>query len=130
VSFSIARTPRWVAADARVIGADATRDAQGFGRVDLMIDGGRIGAIASTGAADFGDAPRLPLAGRIVLPAFVDAHTHLDKGHIWRRAPNRTGLFPHASRQGPYLAARAQPHRPVSRRDPDRRRRPRRQLGR
>ena len=28
-----------------------------------------------------------------MLPAFVDAHTHLDKGHIWRRAPNPTGDF-------------------------------------
>ncbi len=44
-------------------------------------------------ALDFGEAPRLPLAGRIVLPAFVDAHTHLDKGHIWPRAPNPTGDF-------------------------------------
>ena len=48
------------------------------------------------GTVDFGDTPRLPLAGRIVLPAFVDAHTHLDKGHIWRRAPNLTGDFPGA----------------------------------
>ena len=28
-----------------------------------------------------------------MLPAFVDAHTHLDKGHIWRRAANATGDF-------------------------------------
>ena len=30
---------------------------------------------------------------------FVDAHTHLDKGHIWRRAPNPTGDFPSAPRR-------------------------------
>jgi cytosine deaminase len=33
------------------------------------------------------------LAGRIVLPAFVDCHTHLDKGHIWPRMPNPDGTF-------------------------------------
>ena len=31
-------------------------------------------------------ARRIDLAGRMVLPAFVDMHTHLDKGHIWPRA--------------------------------------------
>ena len=95
-AFSIARTKRWLAADARVLGADGGLDAQGFGRVDMLVDDGRIAAVAPAGAQDFGDAPRLPLAGRIVLPAFVDAHTHLDKGQIWRRAPNPTGDFPGA----------------------------------
>ena len=42
---------------------------------------------------ELGDAPKGSLAGRIVLPLFVDAHTHLDKAHIWRRAPNPTGDF-------------------------------------
>lgn len=93
-AYSIARARRWVVADARVLGADTPqRDAQGFGRVDILIDEGRFGAVAPAGRGDFGEAPRLPLAGRIVLPAFVDAHTHLDKGHIWRRAPNSTGDF-------------------------------------
>ncbi len=27
----------------------------------------------------------------LVVPAFVDAHTHLDKGHIWPRAQNPNG---------------------------------------
>ncbi|MDE3175929.1 MAG: cytosine deaminase [Pseudomonadota bacterium] len=93
-AFNIARARRWVAADARVLGADTPqRDAQGFGRVDILVEAGRIGAVAPAGTADFGDAPRLPLAGRIATPAFVDAHTHLDKGHIWRRAPNSSGAF-------------------------------------
>jgi cytosine deaminase len=29
----------------------------------------------------------------MVLPAFVDMHTHLDKGHIWGRSPNPYGTF-------------------------------------
>jgi cytosine deaminase len=86
-AYAIARTKRWALQDARVPGPD------GLTRVDLLIDDGRIAAAAPTGTHDFGETPRLPLAGRIVLPAFVDAHTHLDKGHIWNRAPNPTGEF-------------------------------------
>ena len=33
------------------------------------------------------------MAGAMVLPCFVDMHTHLDKGHIWGRAPNPDGTF-------------------------------------
>ena len=33
------------------------------------------------------------MAGAMVLPTFVDMHTHLDKGHIWGRAPNPDGTF-------------------------------------
>lgn len=32
----------------------------------------------------------------IVFPAFVDCHTHIDKGHIWPRKPNPDGSFPGA----------------------------------
>jgi cytosine deaminase len=42
-------------------------------------------------------APPQPIAvdmeGALVLPAFVDMHTHLDKGHISPRAPNPDGTF-------------------------------------
>ena len=33
------------------------------------------------------------LRRRMVLPCFVDMHTHLDKGHIWPRASNPDGTF-------------------------------------
>jgi cytosine deaminase len=59
----------------------------------MLVDEGRIADIACGGAGEFGEALRIPLSGRIVLPLFVDAHTHLDKAHIWRRAPNPTGDF-------------------------------------
>ena len=87
MSVALPKVSRWLAADARMIDG---------ARVDLLVDGGRIAAVAPTGVQDFGDTPRLPMAGRMVLPCFVDAHAHLDKGHIWRRAPNPTGAFPAA----------------------------------
>ncbi|MEM1039165.1 MAG: cytosine deaminase [Pseudomonadota bacterium] len=37
--------------------------------------------------------PSIDAKGGIVLPTFVDMHTHLDKGHIWGRAPNPDGTF-------------------------------------
>jgi len=92
-AYRIAKTRRWAAKDARVLGADGETDAQGFARADILVDDGRIAAVAPANTLDFGETPSLPLAGRIVLPAFVDAHTHLDKGHIWRRAPNPSGDF-------------------------------------
>ncbi|WP_299962531.1 cytosine deaminase [uncultured Roseobacter sp.] len=44
------------------------------------------------------DAPGQPvdMKGAMVFPAFVDMHTHLDKGHIWPRSPNPDGSFPGA----------------------------------
>jgi cytosine/creatinine deaminase len=35
----------------------------------------------------------MDMGGAMVLPAFVDMHTHLDKGHIWPRSPNPDGTF-------------------------------------
>ena len=44
----------------------------------------------------FSDTPaphRLNMRGAMALPCFTDMHTHLDKGHIWGRAPNPDGTF-------------------------------------
>lgn len=61
-------------------------------RVDISIADGRITSVTPAGTA-----PRLPtvveMDGGIVLPAFVDIHTHLDKGHIWPRRPNPDGTW-------------------------------------
>src|SRR6056297_1277157 len=38
-------------------------------------------------------AMAIDMKGAMVLPAFVDMHTHLDKGHIWARSPNPDGSF-------------------------------------
>lgn len=57
------------------------------GPVDLVID-------RATGLIDDGPADAAVDMGRaMVLPCFVDAHTHIDKGHIWSRAPNPDGTF-------------------------------------
>jgi cytosine deaminase len=53
-------------------------------RVDLSIAGGRI--VESGGT-------EVDMAGAMAFPAFVDMHTHIDKGHIWSRAPNPDGTF-------------------------------------
>ena len=37
--------------------------------------------------------PQIDMRGAMVFPAFTDMHTHIDKGHIWGRAPNPDGTF-------------------------------------
>ena len=73
-------------------GLAAAVDAEGFALVDLAVADARITGIAARNRRP--DPPRaIDLGGRIVLPAFVDCHTHLDKGHIWPRTPNPDGSF-------------------------------------
>jgi cytosine deaminase len=73
-------------------GLTAPFDADGFALADITVADSRISSItahrrsgAPAGATDLG--------GRIVLPCFVDCHTHIDKGHIWPRKPNPDGTF-------------------------------------
>ena len=71
-------------------------DAEGLARVDLRIAQGRIAAIVPhdpAGVAGVATHALVDADGGIVLPGFVDAHVHLDKGHIWSRAPNPDGSF-------------------------------------
>jgi cytosine deaminase len=69
-------------------------DRDGLALVDIEISGGRIGSIGPVAEKAALDA--IDLAGRMVLPAFIDCHTHIDKGHIWPRMPNPDGTFPAA----------------------------------
>ena len=62
-------------------------DADGFAAVDLLIEDGRIAALRPHQAGMEG----LGLGGALLWPGFVDAHTHLDKGHIWARRRNPDG---------------------------------------
>jgi cytosine/creatinine deaminase len=99
--FVLPSARRYALKRARVLGRSlleplGPQDFDGFAILDILVDEGKIAAIAPAGALDFGDTPEVALSGRIVLPLFVDVHTHLDKGHIWRRNRNPVGDFPSA----------------------------------
>ena len=101
MTFALPAAGRYVLKQARVLGRMLPEpipplDFDGFAIVDILVDEGAIAKIAPTGADDFGEAPEVAMSGRIVLPLFVDVHTHLDKGHIWRRKRNPVGDFPSA----------------------------------
>jgi cytosine deaminase len=69
-------------------------DPDGLAEASLLVEDGRIAAILPGAALpDDTATPILHLAGGIVLPAFADIHTHLDKGHIWPRRRNPDGSF-------------------------------------
>lgn len=61
--------------------------------VDIEIQDGVIGTITAAGTFTSFSAPSIDLQNGMVWPCFVDMHTHLDKGHIWNRAPNPNGTF-------------------------------------
>lgn len=56
---------------------------------DIEISNGKITQIIPACEETIG----IDLKQGIVLPCFVDIHTHLDKGHIWERSPNLLGDF-------------------------------------
>ena len=67
---------------------------EGFCLVNLKISQGKIEqVVAATSLPESPLIPSLDLQHQIVLPCFIDAHTHLDKGHIWERSPNVDGTF-------------------------------------
>ena len=72
-------------------GLVATFDEDGFALADIAVADGKITDLAQRGNQPL--PPVIDLAGRIVLPAFVDCHTHIDKGHIWPRKRNPDGSF-------------------------------------
>jgi cytosine deaminase len=72
-------------------------DGDGLALVDIGIAGDTIARILPVGAAP-AEGAAIELDGGQVWPCFVDLHTHLDKGHIWERAPNPDGAFASALR--------------------------------
>lgn len=60
---------------------------------EIVVDGGRIAHLGPRPLAGTGDLPAVELRHGIVLPRFVDLHTHIDKGHIAARSPNPDGTF-------------------------------------
>ncbi len=96
--FTLPGGRRYALRRARVLGRVLPKpipplDFDGFAIVDILVDEGAIAKIVPHGAVDFGEAPEVAMSGCIVLPLFVDVHTHLDKGHIWRRKRNPIGDF-------------------------------------
>jgi cytosine deaminase len=74
---------------------------------DLVIDGGTIVDVATAGSIDATLGPDLDHS--LVLPGMLDAHAHLDKGHIVGRARNATGdLIGAAAASGPDRTTRWQ----------------------
>ncbi|MEG3841723.1 cytosine deaminase [Microcoleus sp. herbarium14] len=74
----------------------ATTTENTFCAVDLEIAAGTIAQITTAGTEHLfpiADIPIVDLCGGLILPCFVDMHTHLDKGHIWERSPNPDGTF-------------------------------------
>ncbi|WP_287301768.1 cytosine deaminase [Mesorhizobium sp.] len=70
----------------------AAYDSDGFALADIAVADGRISSITARGRSN-SPAGAVDLGGRIVMPCFVDCHTHIDKGHIWPRKPNPDGTF-------------------------------------
>ncbi len=73
-------------------GLSVAFDADGFALADIAVVDGKISSITARGRSN-SPAGALDLGGRIVVPCFVDCHTHIDKGHIWPRKPNPDGTF-------------------------------------
>ena len=72
---------------------------------DLVIDDGKVADVTAAGSVAGELGPDLDRS--LVLPGMLDAHAHLDKGHIVPRAPNLTGdLAGAAEASAPDRAAR------------------------
>ncbi len=87
----------WRILNARVphclIDCPASSDADGWSLIDIDIAAGTIASVQPAGGPDRRALPLVDLGGCIAVPCLVDAHVHLDKGHIWPRAANPDGTF-------------------------------------
>ncbi|MCC8983491.1 cytosine deaminase [Bradyrhizobium sp. 10BB] len=87
-----ARTPASLLGAGAPGGAACDRD--GAALIDIVVDGQTVAAVVPAG---HGEAECVvDLADRHVWPLLVDAHTHLDKGHVIGRAPDSGGTHPGA----------------------------------
>jgi cytosine deaminase len=64
----------------------STFDAEGLALLDLQISDGKISHLSPAGSAPV-SGPVHDQRGGQIWPCPIDLHTHLDKGHIWPRAP-------------------------------------------
>lgn len=70
---------------------DGRADADRMAACAIVVDRGRVAALSAAPTTTAGDLPTIDLRDGIVLPRFVEVHTHLDKGHIWPRIQNDNG---------------------------------------
>ena len=84
----------YVLSNCSLPGALAGLDAGGQDvlRRDVCVRDGLITGVTAAGSGT-SEAPRIELQGAMLWPCFADLHTHIDKGHIWRRAPDGDGSF-------------------------------------
>lgn len=88
VTLKNARVPQSLLLDGAPIGA--VLDGDDAALIDLLIENGTVAGISAAGQISAG-APAIDLDGRHLWPMLVDAHTHLDKGHVTGRAPDSGG---------------------------------------
>lgn len=86
--------------DPPIAGTGGGVDNDDFAQINLLVsENGRLNGLSSVQTPidpqAEGETPYeiIDLDGGIVLPGFVECHTHLDKGHIWPRTPNPDGTF-------------------------------------
>lgn len=96
---AIPRDRRYVIANATLpaVLADAKLgrlDGDGLAVADITVTDGAIERIDPPGRRT--RLAKVDLDRGMVWPAFVDMHTHIDKGHIWPRRSNPDGTFPSA----------------------------------
>jgi len=84
------KVPACLLADSGVPG-----DPEGLVTVHLHIQAGMITRVQTGAPTPVEQAGQecWDLKGKMIWPCFVDCHTHLDKGHVWPRQPNREGTF-------------------------------------
>ncbi len=71
---------------------NARIDSSGDALVDLRVGGGRFSDMSPRIDNETG-AEEIDLGGRVVLPAFVESHIHLDKAFLEEREPNLSGTL-------------------------------------
>jgi cytosine/creatinine deaminase len=65
------------------------RSFEGLITTDIFVRDGKVEGFTAPSQ----EHERVDVSGGMVWPCFVDMHTHIDKGHIWPRAPNPDGSF-------------------------------------
>lgn len=79
-------------------------DSEGVALADLAVDAsGRIAAVSPASSDPCLGYHEVACGRRFLFPTFVDAHTHIDKGHTMPRSPNPSG-----SRDGALVRPRLQ----------------------